>query len=539
MSKGRRKIKLILKLCFVIVVCSVFLMLTRVVDAAKMRAFVSQQVTTLVHPVIATLTSPPKAETPKSTHTPPPLANIHTGRVSFNFQNISVRALLQLIAQQTGQNFIISDGVKGSVGFSLTNVTWKEALVAIMRSQNLDSRRYGNVLMIAPVDELAAQDAKRLQAERQLLNLSPEVSELIPLHYANAKNLAKVLKSQQSNFLSPGGELGVDPRTNSIWIRDSEASLSKAKQFIRELDVPAKQVMIEARIVSIDKKYAEEMGVKWGVSNPSHLSGTLAGANAMQTGTSLANVPLDQRLNFNLPATSAGVFGATPASAGLALLKLGNTYLDLELSALEGEQHADIISNPKIITSNLQKAYIQTGEEIPYQESTSSGATNISFKNAVLSLEITPQITKDNNVVLSLKVTQNKRGSSVSTGSGGVIPAIDTEALLSHVQLRSGQTVVIGGVYKETKNHNVERIPFLGKLPIIGGLFRHKHTDIDHSELLIFITPKVVDQDTITDMTHNESHLNMLSLEVDRGFREYHKKIKLPAPKQVSEKHAG
>ncbi|MCD6048084.1 MAG: pilQ 2 [Gammaproteobacteria bacterium] len=436
---------------------------------------------------------------------------VKSGLLSFNFQNIGVKELLQLLAKNSGNNFVISDSVKGNMSLSLQNVTWQKALNVVMRANGLDSRQFDNVMIIAPIDELANNDVKRLQAAQQLANLAPPVSAMIPLHYANANDLATVLKGQQNTLLSPNGQVTVDPRTNTLLVRDVQASVDKVRDFIRKLDIPAKQVLIEARIVSVDTEYVKELGVRWGVSNTHSLSGTLEGANTLRKGTPLAEVPIKERLNFNLPATPSGFLGQ-PSSLGLALIRLNKTYLDLELSALEGEQRAQIISNPRVITSNLQKATIQTGEDIPYQEATSSGATNVAFKKAVLGLDITPQITSDNSIVLNLKVTQNKRGAETNG-----VPAIDTQEVQSNVLMNNDETIVIGGVYKQIKGKTVVRIPFLGDLPVVGALFRHTNENTKRSELLIFVTPKIVDQTKAMTLSSNEQRLNQMSLEVDKG----------------------
>lgn len=448
--------------------------------------------------------------------------------LSFDFQDVSIKTLLQIIAKNSGINFVISDSVKGSMSLSLQKVTWQQALDVVMRANGLDSRRYNNVMIVAPIDELVQNDIKRLQAEQQVSSLALPTSTIIHLRYANANDLAAVIKGQQSTLLSANGQVGVDPRTNVIWIRDSQDNIDKVKAFIQQLDIPAKQILIEARIVSIDTAYAKELGVRWGVSNMRNLTGTLEGASEIRNGTSMTAVPVNQRLSFNMPAQS--VFGAQPASMGLALVHLGPGYLDLELSALEGEQHGQVIANPRVVTSNLQKATIETGQEIPYQEATSSGATSITFKKAVLSLEITPQITSDNNVVLDLKVTQDKQAAGI-INNGTTIPTIDTQAVQSYVQLKDQETIVIGGVYKETKNSTMQRIPFLSSLPLIGGMFKYQHEDVSRNELLIFITPKLVTPSTIGVMSDNEQKANRLSLNVNKGV-----KIPKNPPKSTSAK---
>ena len=467
--------------------------------------------------------APPSDFNPTASASPAALDNStyatlpNASPLSFNFQDVAVKTLLQIIAKNSGVNFVLSDSIKGNMSLSLQNVSWQKALDVVLRANGLDSRRYDNVLIIAPIEELATNDIKRLTAKQQMANLTPPTAAIIHLRYANANDLAAVIKGQDSSLLSLNGQIGVDPRTNVIWVRDNAENVAKIKDFVQQLDIPAKQILIEARIVSVDTKYAKELGIRWGISNSQNLSGTLEGANAIAGGTAVSSVPVAQRLNFNQP--SAGVFGASPASMGLAMVNLGSETLDLELSALEGEQHGEVIANPRIVTSNLQKATIETGEEIPYQESTSSGATSVTFKKAVLSLEITPQITSNNNVVLKLKITQNKRGPDVLTGSGGAVPSIDTQEIDSYIQLKDLETIVIGGVYKQTSSNTVTRIPFLSSLPLIGHLFQYQRMESGRNELLIFITPKLMTAGNIGDLSRNESRKNTLSLSVNQGVK--------------------
>lgn len=417
--------------------------------------------------------------------------------LSFYFQNIEVRSLLQLIAKSSGLNFIISDIVKGNVTLNLKNVTWQQALDVILKTQGLTSRQVGNVIYISTIDEITTNETKLLQSEDAIKNILPLESVMIRLKYATAKDISDVLKGTGSNLLSSRGQVAVDSRTNSLIIRDTKENLKAILPEIKKLDIPAKQVLIEARIVNIDILYEEQLGVRFGTSNTRSLSGTLAGANQLAQGTNVANiVPLANRLNFNVPA-NALFDGGIPGSIGLALAHLGNIYLDLELSALEGERHAKIISRPRVVTSNQQKAMIQTGEEIPYQESTSSGATSVAFKKAVLSLEIVPQITPNNKIVLNLKATQDSRGTNTAIGAASdgtpiTIPAINTQEVQSNVLLNDNETIVIGGVYKEIKTNTWDRIPFFGTLPIVGNFFSHKGVNNEKHELLIFITPKII-----------------------------------------------
>lgn len=424
-------------------------------------------------------------------------------KLSFYFQSIDLRALLQLIGKNSGLNFVISDLVKGSVTLSLKNVTWQQALDIILKSQGLASRQDGNVVYISTIESITTNEAKQLQSEDQLANLAPLSSSIITLKYTNAGELAALLKGAQSTLLTPRGQVAVDARTNSIIIRDTKANLKDITKAIKKIDVPARQVLIEANIVNINTTYEEELGVRFGVSSTEHLSGTFQGANSVTSGITPSMVenaagqvdPL-QRLNFNIPANKL-FDGQNPGSIALALARIGPILLDWELSALEGESHAKIIARPRVVTSNGQKAMIQTGEQIPYQEATSSGATSVTFKNAVLSLEITPQITPDNRIVLKLKATEDSRGLPVTVGSsttaGSVqVPAINTQEVESNILLNDNETVVVGGVYKKVKQNTWDRVPFFGELPVFGFLFRHKGQHDENQELLIFITPKII-----------------------------------------------
>lgn len=435
--------------------------------------------------------------------------------LSFYFQDIDIRTLLQLIARSSGLNFIISDAVKGNITLKLKNVTWQEALDIVLHSRGLASRQVGNVMFISTLEELTSTQTKFMQSKQDIENLSPLTSRLVRLKYTNAADMALLLKGPQSQLLTGRGQVAVDSRTNSIIIRDTRDNIADILPEIRRLDVPAKQVLIEARIVNVDTTFEEELGVKFGVTRPTHLTGTLEGANSMQQGKSPANVTnlaglkdYTKRLNFNNAA--AQLFdGANPGSVGLALARIGNVLLDLELSAMEGEHHGQVIARPRVVTSNQQKAIIQTGEEIPYQEATSSGATSVVFKNAVLSLEITPQITLDNRIVLQLKATEDTRGQNINVGSTTgttptTIPAINTQEVQSNVLLNDNETIVIGGVYKQIKDNTVDRVPFLGSLPVVGYLFRHTHEQDEKHELLIFITPKIINSSLNSPLSKRE-----------------------------------
>jgi type IV pilus assembly protein PilQ len=418
-------------------------------------------------------------------------------KLSFYFQNIDIRVLLQIIAKNSGLNFIIGDAIKGNITLTLKDVTWQQALDVIIQTHALGSRQVGNVIFISTIDEITSTEAKLYQSETALANLAPIKSALIRLKYTSAENIANLLKGQNSNLLTPRGEIAVDSRTNSLLIRDTGASISDVRRAVQQLDIPARQVLIEARIVNIDTTYEEEIGVQFGLSDTRHFSGTLAGANQLAQGVSAANVtPFTDRLNFNVPANTL-FDGNLPGSVSIALARLGQVMLDLELSALEGASHAQIISRPHVVASNQSKATIETGEEIPYQQATSSGATSVVFKKAVLSLEITPQITPDDKIVLLIKATQDTRGQNVTigqttTGQNTSIPAINTQAVQSSILLNNNETIVLGGIYRQVNNHTMDRIPFFSSLPIVGYFFQHRGEHDEKHELLIFLTPKII-----------------------------------------------
>lgn len=418
------------------------------------------------------------------------------GKLSFYFQNIELKSLLQLIAKNSGLNFVISDAVKGNITLNLQNVTWQEALDVVLKARGLASRRTGNIVYISTIEEITANEAKKLQSEQALTNLEPLQSRLIHLRYASAADIANILKGSQSTLLTSRGDVAVDARTNSLIIRDARKNLNQVIRQINILDIPARQVLIEARIVDVDSRYEEQLGVRFGVSNSRHLSGTFAGANQINSGVSPADlVDPARRLNFDLPAST--IDGKNPGSIAVALAHLGPVLLDLELSALEGENHVRILARPRVITSNQKKAVIQTGREIPYQEASSSGATTVTFKKAVLSLEITPQITPNNKIILVVKANQDTQGDSITIGTSSTtgpttVPVINTKSVESNILLNDRETIVLGGIYEQTKINSVHRIPFLGTLPVIGYLFSNRVVSDQKRELLVFITPKII-----------------------------------------------
>jgi len=396
-----------------------------------------------------------------------------TGKpITMNFQNIPVRTVLELLAEFTGINIVVSDKVVGNITLSLNNTPWDQALDIILTSNLLDKRQTGNVMLIAPADEL------RIAKES-----TPLYSELLQINYAKANDIATLLKDQNNSLLSKQGSLTVDGRTNSIWIQDKKIKINNIRQLLKRLDVPVKQVLIEARIVNVTKDFAQDLGIRFGVTHQPDVTGSLRGATELSHGV----LPgLADRLNLDLAALP---IGGGAASVGIALAKLGNgILLDLELSALESEGKGEIISSPRLITTNQQAAIIESGEEIPYQEATLSGATAVAFKKAVLSLKVTPQITPDDKILMDLKINQDTL--SVRTVNG--VPAILTKEIQTSVLVNNGQTIVLGGIYKQDKNNTINRVPFLGELPVVGRLFRNQSVKVKNEELLIFITPRII-----------------------------------------------
>ncbi len=413
---------------------------------------------------------------------------VYTGKlISLNFQNIPVRSVLQILAEFTGINIVVNDKVDSNITLRLNNTPWDQALDLILQTNGLDKRIQGNIMLIAPSEVLLKREKDDLKAQLEVKALSPLRSDLIQINYAKAADIATLIKDKNTSLLSKRGTLSVDVRTNTIWIQDNGAQIEEVRELIKQLDIPVKQVLIESRIVNVTKDFSQDLGIRFGISKPSHLSGTLNGANQMARGAGAANVlPFTERLNLDLAAVPAAV---SPASVGIALAKLGDgILLDLELSALESEGRAEVIASPRLITTNQQPALIESGQEIPYQESTSSGATSVAFKKAVLSLKVTPQITPDNKIMMDLQINQDTPSAQLFNG----VPAILTKEIQTNVLVSNGQTIVLGGIYQQDKSSAINRIPFLGQLPVIGALFRNKNITSRNEELLIFITPRII-----------------------------------------------
>jgi type IV pilus assembly protein PilQ len=418
-------------------------------------------------------------------------ANLDVHNISMNFQSIPIRVALKLITNEVGLNLVVSSSVDGDVTLKLNNLPWQEALDVILKTHGLTKYRIGNTMVVAPITQYASEKQAVLAAEKQIASLVPLKSNLIKLHFAQASDMAGVLKSGDHSLLSDRGQVSVDKRTNSLWVQDTPQNIQEIRSLVRKLDTPVKQVLIEARIVNMDDSRAKEMGVRFGISSGRNLSGTLQGATELQQGTSLADIELTKRLNFDATQNLSSALFKQPASLGLATTRIfGNYMLDLELQAMQEEQVINIIASPRLIISHQQSGIIETGTEISYEEKTSSGATNSVYKKAVLSLKVTPLITAHNKIMLNLEVTDDKPSTKSYPGSTGT--AIEAQHMATQVWLENGHTIVLGGIYQRTKSNLVQRVPFLSDIPLVGNLFKYKQQKDDRQELIIFITPKII-----------------------------------------------
>ncbi|WP_420833548.1 type IV pilus secretin PilQ [Shewanella pneumatophori] len=409
--------------------------------------------------------------------------------LSLNFQNISVRTVLQIIADYNNFNLVTSDTVEGDITLRLDDVPWDQALDLILQAKGLDKRIEGNILMIAPSEEIAIRESQELKNKQEVKELAPLYSEYLQINYAKATDIAGLLKGEDSSLLSSRGSVAVDERTNTLLVKDTEETLENIHRLIEVLDIPIKQVLIEARMVTVKDDVSEDLGVRWGITDQQGdkgTSGSLEGANDIANGT----IPsIGDRLNVNLPAAVAN-----PTSIAFHVAKLADgTVLDLELSALEQENKGEIIASPRITTSNQKAAFIEQGVEIPYVEASSSGATTVTFKKAVLSLRVTPQITPDNRVILDLEITQDSQGKTVDTPTGQAV-SIDTQRIGTQVLVDHGETIVLGGIYQQQLISRVSKVPILGDIPYLGFMFRNTSDKNERQELLIFVTPKIVSE---------------------------------------------
>lgn len=423
----------------------------------------------------------------------------YTGeRLSLNFQDIEVRAVLQLIADFTGLNMVASDTVTGNVTLRLKNVPWDQALDIILKSKGLGMRKDDNVILVAPQEEIAAREKLELEANKQIEELAPLQTEFLQVNYAKAEQLAALIKAEANNLLSDRGNVSIDSRTNTLIIQDVAASLESIRSMIAKLDIPVRQVLIESRIINAAESFSKDLGVQFGYSKATRdapaeaalggegeaggfIGGGQEGITDFGEVTSFNNGS-EENLMVTLPA--AAPTGALSLAYGI----IGSYLLQLELSAALAEGRGEDIASPKVITANQREAVIESGVEIPYQEASSSGATTVTFKKAVLSLRVTPQITPDDRVLLDLEVNQDTRGAPEVLG----VPPINTRNVSTQVLVDNGETVVLGGVYSQSANNTVDRIPFFGDLPYVGFLFKRTSEDKTKSELLIFVTPKIL-----------------------------------------------
>ena len=434
----------------------------------------------------------------------------YTGdRLSLNFQDIPVRAVLQLIADFTGLNVVVSDSVDGNLTLRLKNVPWDQALDIILKAKGLSKRESGNVMLIAPSEEIAAQEKLDLEALQQVTELAPIRSAFFEVNFAKVKDLEPLFSGSgeegKLSLLSPRGSVIIDERTNSLIVKDTDSVISEIRRTLSKLDIPVRQVLIESRIVIATDDFKKELGVRFGATGVqangsdgiSASTGTFLGASDTIAGSALNNLSTtsspfpvtapgaSDRLNVNMP-----VIGAT-GSIAFTILSGGN-LLDLELSALHQEENGEIISSPRVVTSDRHEAFIEQGVEIPYLSATSSGATQVEFKKAVLSIKVTPQITPDDRIIMDLTVNKDAVGQVFAN-----IPSIDTRQVETQVLVENGDTIVLGGIYETETRNELDKVPVLGDLPLIGSLFRHTLESTEKQELLIFVTPKIL-KDTLS-----------------------------------------
>ncbi|MDU9413699.1 type IV pilus secretin PilQ [Pseudomonas sp. zfem005] len=410
-------------------------------------------------------------------------------KLSLNFQDIDVRSVLQLIADFTDLNLVASDTVQGNITLRLQNVPWDQALDLVLKTKGLDKRKVGNVLLVAPADEIAARERQELESQKQIAELAPLRRELIQVNYAKAADIAKLFQSVTSGNESSDerGSITVDDRTNSIIAYQTQDKLDELRRIVAQLDIPVRQVMIEARIVEANVDYDKSLGVNWRGARVGDNNFVIGGNGGIRTGGGGTS-----------PNAALGTFvdmGATGATSSLGIgFVTDNTILDLELSAMEKTGNGEIVSQPKVVTSDKETAKILKGAEIPYQEASSSGASTTSFKEAALSLEVTPQITPDNRIIMEVKVT--KDAPDFSNALNGV-PPINKNEVNAKVLVSDGETIVIGGVFSNTQTKATDKVPFLGDLPFLGRMFKRDVVQDKKSELLVFLTPRIMNNQAI------------------------------------------
>ncbi|AEA66569.1 MULTISPECIES: type IV pilus secretin PilQ [Pseudomonas] len=411
-------------------------------------------------------------------------------KLSLNFQDIEVRSVLQLIADFTNLNLVASDTVQGGITLRLQNVPWDQALDLVLKTKGLDKRKVGNVLLVAPADEIAARERQELESQKQIADLAPLRRELLQVNYAKATDIAKLFQSVTSAEAKADerGTITVDERTNNIIAYQTQDRLDELRRIVAQLDIPVRQVMIEARIVEANVDYDKSLGVRWGgsVQNKGNWS-----SSGVTTGDS-TTVGTPGSTSTNQPFVDLGASGNT-SGIGIAFIT-DNVLLDLELTAMEKTGNGEIVSQPKVVTSDKETAKILKGTEIPYQEASSSGATSVSFKEASLSLEVTPQITPDNRIIMEVKVTKDEPDYLNKVND---VPPIKKNEVNAKVLVNDGETIVIGGVFSNTQSKVVDKVPFLGDVPYLGRLFRRDVVSDSKSELLVFLTPRIMNNQAI------------------------------------------
>ena len=391
-------------------------------------------------------------------------------RIDLNFSNIPVRTALQTLAKFAHINISINEKVNGNISLSLNNILWPQALDVILATQGLMQRKVGNVIIIAPTEQLLAQQTKQNQANKALENSQPLVSKTFHINYGNAKTYYDNLKYSNNGLLSTRGLVVINKRTNTLFIKDTNEKVNLIENYLQQTDIPVKQIEIAARIVTVDKSFQQQLGVNWQ-------------AEAATKINSSANN------QFKLDFGAAAIGGTEPANIAMATLAK-NVLIGLELSAIEAAGGGEILSSPRLLTADQQEAIIEQGTEIPYNETTKNGGTAIAFKKALLRLKVTPQITPNNKVLLRLEVNQDAKSTDTSAGD---TPLIDTRHIVTNVLVNNGETVVLGGIYEHSKSHTVVRVPFISSIPILGKLFKSQNTKNMRKELLIFVTPHIVD----------------------------------------------
>ncbi|MDO4997075.1 MAG: type IV pilus secretin PilQ family protein [Neisseria sp.] len=418
-------------------------------------------------------------------------------KISLDFQSIDVRVILQILAKESGLNIVASDSVSGKMTLTLKDVPWDQALDLVLQARNLDMRRSGNIINVAPRDELLAKDKANLQTQNEINQLGALFSQTFQLKYRSVEELRKVLQIEQNaanssrgGVLSNRGSVVADPQTNTLIVTDNQSVLAKVQKLVEQLDTAARQVMIEARIVEASEGVSRDLGVRFGfsgVTNNNAWGSNLTTAqanrtahNAYTSGT-VNNINYTLNPNINLPVAAA--------TSSIALIhSISSGALGLELAAQQAENRAKIISSPRVLTQDRKEAVIESGTEIPYEEATSSGATSVSFKKAVLGLTVKPNITPDGQIIMEIKVNKDSIDSSCNASE----PCINTQRLHTNAMVEDGGTLVLGGIYEENSSNSVQKVPLLGDIPLLGNLFKYRAKSEGKKELLIFITPRIV-----------------------------------------------